>query len=359
MHLFYYSQVGLPSQEEAAAACRDAEKSLKSLFKKFGKGIKSLFHFKENLEKDLSQWKDVPLNIAVTGNSGVGKSTFINTIRGLTASSPEAAKTGVNETTTNPTPYAQPGSGNLIFWDLPGVGTPRFLREEYMEKVGWEKYDYFLILGKGRFTENDVWLAENAMELKKKYYFIRTSIDMDLLNEKDDRPEAFDEKRILDDMRLDCMSYLPSGAPVYLISGKLKHRVRWDFPKLSVDIMANIEEKKQHAFGLSMVSSCKEVMKKKYQELEARREETAGTIAICKESVTVMRIDGKTIRIDQITFNRELEMYMEQMGLTENKLKQLSEISGVPVDELVKIAASEPNCPRVDRKEMISFTKKV
>ncbi len=359
MHLFYFSQVS--SQEEAAAACRKAETALKAVFNKFEKGIKSLFHFKKRLEEDLSQWRKIPLNIAVTGNSGAGKSTFINTIRGLMATSPEAAKTGVKETTTEPTPYPQPGCDNLIFWDLPGVGTPSFQREEYMEKVGWEKYDYFLIIGKGRFTENDLWLAEKAMKLKKKYYFIRTGIDMDLLNEKNDHPEAFDEKRILDELRLDCLSNLPSEAPVYLISGSLKHTSRWDFPKVSVDIMANIEEKKRHAFGLSVVSSSKEVVEKKYKELEARRAETATNITICKESTvgTSVPIGDITIRIDQSTFNRELEMYMEQMGLTENKLKQLAEISGVAADELKKIPESEPNCLGVDRKEMMSFTQKV
>ncbi len=31
---------------------------------------------------ELERWKDVEINIGVTGDSGVGKSTFINAIRG-------------------------------------------------------------------------------------------------------------------------------------------------------------------------------------------------------------------------------------------------------------------------------------
>ena len=33
------------------------------------------------LEAKLEAWKEIPLNVAVIGNSGVGKSSFINAIR--------------------------------------------------------------------------------------------------------------------------------------------------------------------------------------------------------------------------------------------------------------------------------------
>ena len=39
-------------------------------------GIEDFFKTK------LGRWKDVEVNIGVTGNSGVGKSSFINAIRG-------------------------------------------------------------------------------------------------------------------------------------------------------------------------------------------------------------------------------------------------------------------------------------
>jgi predicted GTPase len=36
----------------------------------------------EVFKAKLEQWKDVEINIGVTGDSGVGKSSFINAIRG-------------------------------------------------------------------------------------------------------------------------------------------------------------------------------------------------------------------------------------------------------------------------------------
>jgi predicted GTPase len=52
--------------------------------------------------------------------SGVGKSTFINCLRGLEAEDEGAAKVGVVETTNEPTPYEHPDFSNLKIWDLPG-----------------------------------------------------------------------------------------------------------------------------------------------------------------------------------------------------------------------------------------------
>jgi len=52
--------------------------------------------------------------------SGVGKSTFINCLRGLEAEDEGAAGVGVVETTNEPTPYEHPDFSNLKIWDLPG-----------------------------------------------------------------------------------------------------------------------------------------------------------------------------------------------------------------------------------------------
>jgi predicted GTPase len=68
----------------------------------------------------LDAWKQHPLDIAVVGSSGVGKSTFINCFRGLEAEDEGAARVGVVETTSEPTPYEHPDFSNLKIWDLPG-----------------------------------------------------------------------------------------------------------------------------------------------------------------------------------------------------------------------------------------------
>jgi len=53
------------------------------------------------------------INIAVTGASGVGKSSWINTVRRLNPKDDKAAKTGITETTMQPEMYSFPKTKNL------------------------------------------------------------------------------------------------------------------------------------------------------------------------------------------------------------------------------------------------------
>ncbi len=89
---------------------------------------------KKYMDKKLIAWKRVPLNIAITGSTGAGKSTFVNSFRGLEASHPEASEVGVTETTDTVKEYPHPNHGNFVLSDLPGVGTVTFPRTEYLKK---------------------------------------------------------------------------------------------------------------------------------------------------------------------------------------------------------------------------------
>ncbi|XP_053385775.1 interferon-inducible GTPase 1-like [Mercenaria mercenaria] len=102
------------------------------------------------------EWKKIPLNIAITGASGVGKSSFINAIRGLTADDEGGAHVDVVEATKDVKPYTHPENENMVFWDLPGVGTPKFPREKYLKIMNFDSFDFFLILAAGRFKNNDL-----------------------------------------------------------------------------------------------------------------------------------------------------------------------------------------------------------
>ena len=56
-------------------------------------------------------------------------------VRRLTADDEGAAAVGVTETTTDITDYPHPNNEMLKFWDLPGVGTPRFTKDRYLEAI--------------------------------------------------------------------------------------------------------------------------------------------------------------------------------------------------------------------------------
>ncbi|XP_035772053.1 interferon-inducible GTPase 1-like [Neolamprologus brichardi] len=154
------------------------------------------------IQRRLKQ-RNTPLNVAITGESGSGKSTFINAFRGIGDEDEGAAPTGVVETTSQVTSYPHPNYPNVILWDLPGIGTTRFPADEYLKLVGFEKFDFFIIISDTRFRENDVKLAQEIQGMKKKFYFLRSKVDKDIRAEKRTRRE-FNVERTLSTIRKNC-----------------------------------------------------------------------------------------------------------------------------------------------------------
>ncbi|CAF4273969.1 unnamed protein product [Rotaria magnacalcarata] len=87
------------------------------------------------------------------------------------------------------------------------AGYAQFLKERL---EGWKEYLLRIIAltgssgQAGRFTEEDIWLVKQIMSLNKKFYFIRTKIDQDLRNSKDDHPDTYKEDIILQQIRENC-----------------------------------------------------------------------------------------------------------------------------------------------------------
>ena len=84
---------------EAAAADVDFgwdfEEELEKLKSAFASG--GVEECRRLLKRKRGEWMNIPLNVAVIGNSGVGKSSFINAIRRLNADD-GAVPIGVKET---------------------------------------------------------------------------------------------------------------------------------------------------------------------------------------------------------------------------------------------------------------------
>ncbi len=268
----------------------------------------------------------MPLNIAVTGKSGTGKSTLINTMRGLGPRDPGACGVGVTECTAEPTSYPHPRFKNFILWDLPGVGTPRFPQETYLSHIGVEKYEFFITLAKSRFFSQDKWLAKAMADSKKLFFYIRTHVDFDLENAKDDLGDDFDEKSCLDGIREECERYLHtevSKPRVYLISNKRKYDTRWDFPSLMQDITNIMSPIKEHSFVLYLIANSKAIIEAKVDVLKQR----------IPAVVKVLSSPNK-MHSDVECFVNEVTLFQQEMGLDHTSLEKIDKQYGVPLVQL-------------------------
>ncbi len=302
---------------------------------------------KKYMDKKLKAWIKVPLNIAITGASGTGKSTFINSFRGLEAHHPEAAKVGVTETTDTVKKYPHPCHENFVLSDLPGVGTVTFPREEYLKKVGFDQFDFFLIFGSNRFTKNDLWLAKEVKKQRKKFYFIRTKIDQDLKNDRDDHPADHNETALLGQMKDDCLKKLEHGGlgkgnPVFLISGKLVNVTRWDFPPLQKMLIENIPALKREALTLSLQCTSIDMIEKKVEALKKR----IWFVATASAAGGAIPIPGFSAALDMGLIIGEVEEYKRQLGLDDKTLDGLSTKYNIPKDALAGAVAMS-NIPKV------------
>uniref|UniRef100_A0A8C6SQ97 IRG-type G domain-containing protein n=1 Tax=Neogobius melanostomus TaxID=47308 RepID=A0A8C6SQ97_9GOBI len=202
--------------------------------------------------KYLDESNNVCLNIAITGESGSGKSSLINALRGIRNNTQGAAPTGVWETTMKPTEYLHPEHPNIRLWDLPGVGSTGFPPDKYLECVEFEKYDFFIIVSDHHFRENDAKLAKEIHKMKKKFYFVRSKIDVDIQAEREDDPD-FNEEKLLKSIRENCTEELQElgfeSPKVFLVSGlklhlyefkDLRKTLEADLPKLQRDALLRI-----------------------------------------------------------------------------------------------------------------------
>jgi len=221
------------------------------------------------LEEKRDEWKNVSLNVAVIGNSGVGKSSFINAIRRLTGDDEGAAAVGVKETTLDVRSYTHPDNEMLKFWDLPGVGSNEFPKATYLSRIDVDRYDFFLLITADRFTENDTWLGNEFRKRKKKYFFVRTKIDVDISNNNKSHPSTHDEEAVINEIRESTASHLKangfSDVPMFLIDNY--ELQKFQFAELEQQLINDFPDLKRSALILSLRSTSEKMVQVKVKEL--------------------------------------------------------------------------------------------
>eukprot|EP00045_Choanoeca_perplexa_P021948 m.7938 g.7938 ORF g.7938 m.7938 type:complete len:410 (+) comp8971_c0_seq6:439-1668(+) len=212
--------------------------------------------------KNMETVKDTTL--AVTGMVSSGKSTFINTDRGLRPEDEGAAATDYVQTTAEVSTYPYRGLYSPVrYQDYPGVGTPEFPQDTYLEKTGILNSDIIIIMyHNGTPKEMDLWLLFEAVRAGMKALLVHSKMD-ECIRHANGESIAKVKQRLQEELRGRLETYCRTHGPVpggltidqvcekaFFISGLFEHAGQFDFPQLQEAIVAALPVEKQR--GLSM-----------------------------------------------------------------------------------------------------------
>ena len=126
-------------------------------------------------------------NFAVCGPSGVGKSYFVNAVRGVRPGDSGAADVGITETTRDSRRYDMPELPHLKLWDLPGFGTVEHPTHLYVQDKCLIAFDAVLIMYDNRLLEGVVDIVKALEAAHVPCALVRTKADQavdDLMSDR-------------------------------------------------------------------------------------------------------------------------------------------------------------------------------
>ncbi|XP_065276613.1 interferon-inducible GTPase 5-like [Emys orbicularis] len=269
--------------------------------------------------------KKTKLNVAITGECGSGKSSFINAIRSRADDDEDAAETDVTESAKKSTPYPHPKHPNVTMWDLPGIGTPNYSANTDVEKMDLAFYDFFIIITSQRFRESDANLAQKIQRMRKKFYFVRSRVDEDLRNEKRRRTEV-NEEEVLQRIRNDCIRNLQDAGfhspQVFLVSS-------WDFekydaPELQETFSNELNTHRRHVIFRDLLSQAEKHLNWKKEAVEQQ----IWKQAIKSGAIATIPLPFLSVWWDVGILVDNMTKFCESFGLDDDSIKALEKSMG-------------------------------
>jgi uncharacterized protein (DUF697 family) len=244
----------------------------------------------------------------------------------------------------------------LVFWDLPGVGTPNFPRDEYFNKVQIDRFDYFVLITSDRFREDDLWLATELRDKRKLYYFLRNKVGQDILNDQKMHPKSHNEAKLLEQMRTNCVENLQKSnltTEVYLIDTFFTSK--YDFDTFTVKLLNDAPDMKKEAMILSMTVMTEGIINAK-KEAIAERIHKVSILSGIVGAVPVPLLDAG---VDMAILLEEAIFYRNQFGLSEEMLQEYATYVNIPIDKLKRLLGLQSTLIKLTSKELLKyFTKK-
>ncbi|XP_066279090.1 T-cell-specific guanine nucleotide triphosphate-binding protein 2-like [Branchiostoma lanceolatum] len=278
----------IPTKEVIEEMGKDLQGMIKNLCATTGDAKTNpeiLKKFQKYAAENMEAWKNQKVYVGIVGDPGAGKSTFINSIRGLETGAPGAAEVGVTHTTAVTTDYPHPARpDSLVFVDFPGVllakgsGDERdFDIRQYLDEFGkkMEQCDVFLVFSSGRIQHNAVQIGMKAREMGKKVLFVRSQFDIDVTKRRKDKPKYFNnntEADLMEELRQDYIKVLKrvgwegevNPRDVFIISGDLNYVLKgsWDIPKFRRAMIEGLDALQK----MVVINTCRDFSKATIKE---------------------------------------------------------------------------------------------
>lgn len=270
--------------------------------------------FIESLKKEYDAVKNATVNIAISGQSGAGKSSLINAIVGR-----KVAEVGITETTLHIKKHT---SNGIHFSDLPGCGTEKFPIKTYLEHCNLESFDAVIVVTANRFYENDIWLIKEMIRIGRPVYVVRTKMDESIANGKHD--DNLTEYEVFEKVKNDIKSNMGNIQikGIYLTSSR--EPLKMDLSKLLIDIEQNLTGIKKQRFMSDVAPLNKQILEEK--SIIAKKAVAYGASAAALNGINP--IPGLDISLDiaiLMTMSKEIQNIY---GLDEKSIDELSKRMG-------------------------------
>ncbi|XP_071376410.1 immunity-related GTPase family, q2 [Centroberyx affinis] len=296
------------------------------------RGLNLLESLKESIENNkLSDVKDAVedllisrINLAVVGDRGVEKATFINAIRGL---GPEDEGAALSPSPTPPeglAGYPNPKHPDFRLWDLPPVPTTSpFEPEGYMDRVKFLRYNaVFMVFTQSPHPNSaEVFLEARSLQRETVYFIL-------LASEKD-------TDKNLEDKRKASLEILKSEGvaqpKVYLVRPATLEKL--DFPDLLEDMGRDLPEIRANSFLLALPTLTRTLVSQKRDAFKAlvwAAASLSGGVSAIPVPLVASMVDSSVgvriltkARISLCLDDESVERLAKQRGVEPAKLKAL------------------------------------